>query len=103
MGLRPGGPGNEPEGREQGDAMMLGLNAADCLAAGARHQDLRREADRNRAARDHDADAPGRSRGVGAARHGIGAVMARFGARPQGVPQAGSTTAAPPAALGTAR
>ena len=103
MGPCPGGPGNELEGSEKGTATMHGLNAADCQAAGARYEDLRSQADRFRSAGNLDADAPARSRGFAAARHGIGTLMARMGMRLRGRPEAGGTTAAPPAALRSAR
>ena len=83
--------------------MMLGLSEADCLAAGVRHEELRSEAGRRRSAGNRAADLPARTRGFGSAGHGIAALMALVGARPQGTPQASRTTAAPPAALGTAR
>ena len=83
--------------------MFPGLNDADCLAAGMRHGDLRSAADRFRATGGRGADRPARSRGFGAAGHGIGALVARMGMRPRRAPEASSTTAAPPAAMGTAR
>ena len=64
--------------------MMLGLNAADCQAAGARYEELRSEADRFRSAGSRGADAPAPSRGIGAARSGIGMLLARTRVRLHG-------------------
>ena len=83
--------------------MMLGLSEADCAAAGARREELRSEAGRRRSAGNRAADRPARSPGFGSAGHGIAALVARTGMRPRRPPEASSTTAAPPAALGTAR
>ncbi len=83
--------------------MMLGLSEAGCMAAGVRHEELRSEAGRRRSAGNRAADCPARSRGFGSAGHGIGALVARIGMRSRRAPEASSTTAAPPAALGTAR
>ena len=99
MGPCPGGPGNEPERSEQGAAMMLGLNAADCLAAGARYEDLRSQADRFRSAGSRGVGRPAPSRGIGAARHGIGTLLARIGPRPRVAPEASKT----PTVAGAAR
>ena len=79
--------------------MMLGLNAADCQAAGARYEDLRSQADRFRSAGNRGADAPARSRGFGAARLGVGTMVARLGPRPRVAPEARKT----PAVVGAAR
>ena len=83
--------------------MMLGLNDADCQAAGARYKDLRSQADRFRSAGSRAVDAPAPSRAFAAARHGIGTLIARLGPRPQTVPEASGAAVAPPAALGSAR
>ena len=83
--------------------MLLGLNDADCVAAGVRYEELRSEAGRRRSAGNRGAHAPARSRGFAAARRGIGTLMARMGMRLRGTPGAGGATAAPPAALGAAR
>ena len=74
--------------------MILGLNDADCLAAGMRSEDLRSAADRFRSAGSRGVDRPARARGIAAARHGLSTLMVRLGARPR---------VTPPAALGTTR
>ena len=83
--------------------MMLGLTDTDCTAAGMRFGDLRSAADRDRAGRNLDANAPARSRGFGAARRGIGTLVARLGPRPRVAPETSEAVAAPPAALGSTR
>ena len=83
--------------------MMLGLNDADCLAAGGRHAELLDTAGRRRSVGNSGTGRPDRWRGFEAARRGVGTLVARIGQRPQDTPEPGGTTAVPPAALGTAR
>ena len=83
--------------------MFPGLNDADCLAAGMRHGELLAEATRNRSAGGRNLDHPARTRGFGAARNGIGTLIAGLVTRPLGTPEAGGTTGAPPTALGSTR
>ncbi len=83
--------------------MFPGLNDADCLAAGMRHGDLRSAAGRFRSTGGCGADRPARSRGFGAARRGVGTLVARRGMRLRGAHGTAGPAAGPPSALRPAR
>ena len=68
--------------------MMLGLNEADGLAAGMRHEELRSEAGRYRSAGNLCADRPARWRGFAALSQGVGLLLLRMQTWLQGAPAA---------------